>query len=335
MTKNIRQAIGNSWGQRFLILLIIFVLMAILQPKFFSGSNVTSILSAISLYGIMSCGMLFVVLSGGIDLCVGSTAALSACLFTIYSLNHNYTLVSIILGIFLALLACFAVGLFHGVLITSFRLPAFVLTLATKYIIFGVTHWITGQKWIYPLDDRYYYLIGNGKIFSITMPIWILILFSAICAVILSRTAFSRKVYAVGSNSKAAELVGIRSKTTTIKVYIFSSVSAGIAGIVLASMNMMVGSGTASGYEGMVLMAMVVGGINLAGGQGGIGGAIFGALFVGIINNIQILIGVPADYQQFIQGAVIIAAMALQMYAYRKSAGLTKRRHIHNFAGQV
>ena len=106
--------------------------------------------------------------------------------------------------------------------------------------------------------------------------------------------------------------------------YVICSVSAGLGGMILASMNLQAGPTTASGYEGNVLTAMVVGGLNLAGGEGGVIGAIFGALLVGIINNMLILLGVPSDYQTFVQGAIIIGAVSLNMYTSRRSKGLTR-----------
>ncbi|MDR1067805.1 MAG: ABC transporter permease, partial [Clostridiales Family XIII bacterium] len=144
----------------------------------------------------------------------------------------------------------------------------------------------------------------------------------AITAVVLSRTNFGRRCYAVGGNPLASKLVGINTNKHIICVYVLCSFICGIGGIVLASFNMSVSQVTASGYEGTVLTAMVIGGINVFGGEGGISGAIFGTLFVGVINNMLILLSVPPDYQKFVQGIIIIAAIAANMQVYRRSMKL-------------
>ena len=126
----------------------------------------------------------------------------------------------------------------------------------------------------------------------------------------------------MGGNPTASELIGIKSKLNTRIAFVICSVMAGIGGIILASMNTTAGTGTAAGYEGNVLMAMIVGGINLAGGEGGIIDAVYGALLVGIIDNVQILIGIPPDYQDFLRGAIILAALSLNVYTHRKVHGL-------------
>lgn len=322
MKKKAINILGNPWGQRITLLIIISIIMAIYEPRFFQLSNASSILLAIALYGIMACGMLFVVLTGGMDLSVGSTGALGGTILTMYVVNHGFDVTNVMIGILFTILASIIIGLFHGTFVTCFKIPSFVITLATQYIIYGVVQYYTNGKYIYPIDNGFYFHIGNGKVFGIPMPIIIFIIYVLICAFILGCTTYGRKLYAVGGNPIASELMGVRSKLYAIAAYIICSVSAGIGGMVLASMNMVVGCNTASGYEGYVLTAMVVGGINLAGGEGGIPGAVFGALLVGILDNMMILLSVPSDYQKFIQGIIILGAVSLNMYTHRKSAGL-------------
>ncbi len=324
--KKIGNFLGNAWGQRALILVIIMVVMLIFQQKFFTLSNLSSILLAIAVYGIMAGGMLFTVLTGGMDLSVGSMAALSGTILAMQVDTNGYTVQSFIVGVAISLIVCIIVGCLHGSLVTFFGMPAFVVTLATQYLLSGVVQRVTGGKYVQAIDDGIFFKLGNAKLAGIPMPVVIFIVYAIICAIVLGYTTYGRRIYAVGGNATAANLVGIRTRFTIIVAYVVSSISAGIGGMVLVSMNMQAGTTTASGYEGNVLMAMVVGGINLAGGEGGVPGAIFGALLVGVINNVQILIGIPSDYQKFVQGVIIIGAVILNMYTSRRSQGLTRAK---------
>jgi ribose/xylose/arabinose/galactoside ABC-type transport system permease subunit len=326
MKSKITGIIGSAWGQRISILVFIMIVMAIFEPRFFLPRNVSSILLAIAIYGILACGMLFVVLSGGIDLSLGSTAAMAACITTKTFVDSGYTMGGLLLGFTASMALCALLGLFHGIEITIFRMPAFVLTLATKYAIYGLMQIYTNGRYITPQDKGLFYLIGNARPLGIPMPVIIMLLCILISAIVLAKTPFGRRIYAVGGNPVAARLVGINAKRYTVYVYIICSLFAGLGGVVLASFNMVANQSTASGYEGAVLTAMVIGGINVFGGEGGVGGAFFGALFVGIIDNVLILLGVPSEYQKFTQGVIIIAAIAFNMWQQRRSLGLTKRR---------
>lgn len=319
--------LGNPWGQRLSILAVIMVVMVLFEPRFFMPSNASSILLAISLYGIMACGMLFVVLVGGMDLSVGSTAALTASILSLNAYHSGYTVPGFLTGVLLSIAACMLIGIIHGLLVTKFALPSFVVTLATKYVIYGAVLLVTGGHYVHIIDDGIMYNLGNYKLFGmIPMPVVIFVVYAVLCAVMLGKTVFGRRLYASGGNPVASKLVGIKTNLTVISAYVICSISAGIGGMILASQNMMAGPTTAQGYEGNVLTAMVVGGLNLAGGEGGVPGAIFGALLVGIINNMLILLGVPSDYTMFVQGIIIIAAVSLNMYTSRRSQGLTKTK---------
>lgn len=326
MRQTLGRFLGNTWGQRAVILVIIFIVMAIFEPKFFTGANLSSILLAIAIYGIMAAGMLFAVLVGGMDLSVGSMAGLSAVITFLVAQKNGYSTAGFIMGILLALVVCVIMGYFHGTLVTAIGIPAFVVTLATKYIMTGVLILITDGKYIQPPASSFAFQIGNAKPLGIPMPVIMLFIYIIICSFLLMKTTFGRRLYAIGGNSVASRLVGIRTSANIKTAYIISSVSAGIGGISLASLNMIAGATTAADYEGNVLMAMVVGGINLAGGEGGVPGAIFGALLVGIINNVMNLLGVSSDYQKFVQGVIILGAVILNIYTKQRSQELLIRK---------
>jgi ribose/xylose/arabinose/galactoside ABC-type transport system permease subunit len=326
MNGKISRFIGGQWGQRALILAIIFIVMAIFERSFFTLRNASSILLAISVYGIMACGMLFVVLIGGLDLSVGSMAGLSAVLISFFAARDDFGAGGIATGLFVALLVAVAVGYFHGVLVTHVGMQSFVVTLATKYILYGLMPMVTSGAFIYINGDGFMYQVGNAKLLGVPLPIIIFLCIVVICGVLLSQTTFGRRLYAIGGNPTASTLVGVRVFRDTKIAYVISCVAAALGGLILCSMNMLAGQTTANNYEGYVLLAMIVGGINLAGGEGGISGAVFGALLAGIITNLMTLLGVSADFQKFVQGMIILAAVSLNMYTSRRSAGLTAPR---------
>lgn len=325
----LRAIFGSTLGQRAMILIIIFIVMLIAEPKFFTGKNWASILLAIAIYGVMSCGMMFTILVGGIDFSVASMAACAGSYLAFTWVGSGYTTAGFVKGVLTGLLAGVIVGLLHGVLVTYLALPAFVITLATKYLIYGYTIFYTKGTYVYPAKQEGFdpfYFIGNQRFLGLTMPVWIFIIVIIITGFVLRKTTFGRRLYAVGGSQRASEYVGINTKRSIIIVYIVSAVCSSIGGMVLVSLNMQAGCTTANGYEGTVLMAMVVGGINLMGGEGNIIDAVFGALLVGILNNIMILLGVPSDYIKAIQGVIIIVAVTLNVYTERKAAGILSPR---------
>jgi ribose/xylose/arabinose/galactoside ABC-type transport system permease subunit len=326
MKNGISRFIGGQWGQRLLILILIFIVMAIFEPKFFTPGNASSIFLAISVYGIMACGMLFVVLIGGLDLSVGSMAGLSAVIISVFASKDDFGLGGCLTGVLVALIVAIAVGYVHGVLVTHIGMHSFVVTLATKYILYGIVPTFTGGAFIYFQGTGFMYQVGNARPFGIPLPIILFLLTAVICGIVLSRTTFGRRLYAIGGNPTASTLVGIRVFRDTKVAYIVSCVAAALGGLILCSMNMVAGQTTANNYEGNVLLAMIVGGINLAGGEGGISGAVFGALLAGIITNLMTLLGVSADFQKFVQGMIILAAVSLNVYTSRRSAGLVTPR---------
>jgi len=315
---------GSAWGQRAMILILICIVMLFFEPRFLTGNNFINILLSISIYGIMACGMLFPVLVSGIDLSIGSVAALSGAIITFYSMDRGSTNGSFVVGFIIAMLICVVIGVVHGLLVMKISIPAFVVTLATKYFLQGIVMIYTGNAYTNITDkSSLLYKFSTTQLFStIPMPVVVFIVIIIITLFILNFTVFGRKIYAVGGNITAARFAGIKCNKTVIIAYIASSVAAGIGGIVLTSWNAVVSSLLASGYEGPVLLAIIIGGVNLAGGEGGVAGAVFGALFVGIIDNMQTLLGVPGEYRDFIQGMIIIVALALTVYSHRKSSGL-------------
>jgi len=325
--RKVLKLVGSSWGQRITLLIIICVFMAIAEPIFFRAANARSILLAIAATGIMACGMLFTVLVGGLDLSVASMAGLSASIVFFFADKGEFETGAFMLGCAVALALCIVVGWVNGFLVTFFGLPAFVVTLAMKYILYGSINILTNGIYIrIPGRKGIAYAIGNSNILGIPIPIIIFVIVLVVCVLILNKTTYGRRLYAIGGNKNAANLTGIRSTQNIRSAFMISSVAAGLGGLILASMGGQAGQPTGVGQEGNVLMAMVVGGINLAGGEGGVAGAVAGALLVGIINNALLLLSIGSDYQTFIQGVVILAAMTINMYTKRSTEAVITGR---------
>jgi len=323
MMKKAIKVAGSAWGQRITILLLICIFMAIFQPVFLKPANASSILLAISINGIMACGMMFTVLVGGLDLSIGSMVGMSASMTYAIAGSFDYSTAGFFLGVAVTLLFCLVVGWINGFFVTKLDVPPFVVTMAMKYLVYGLIYMVTRGFFIYPPSRGIVSYVGNYNVLGVPMPVIIFIVILIISAFVLGKTSFGRKLYIIGGNRNVANLVGIKADMNIQAAYMISSVSAGFGGIILGSMTGQIGQTTGVGYEGNVLTAMVVGGINLAGGEGGVAGAVFGALFVGVLNNAMLLLSISTDYQTFVQGVIIIGAMALNMYANRRSKGLS------------
>lgn len=315
----------TSRFQKPLILLIVMLILTLLNPGiFFTLGNFKSILLAISIYGVMVCGTIYPILLGGIDLAVGATAAMSGACAVLTIVNMNYSSTGVILGILFGLAAGIMAGAAHGVIVASFNVPPFLITLASQNIIYGVAQLLTGNQVISCLKPVTFTFLGGGRLFGVPFSVYILVIVALISFYLLNRTTFGRSIYAVGGNKEASDLSGVSSRKITIAAYAISGFTAALAGIVLASMNQQAIAKAAQGYENDVLTAIVVGGTSLMGGEGSLQGAMFGALLVGMINNGLRLLGVPSTYHSVVKGIVIIAAVAVDAYGRYKNSGLKR-----------
>jgi len=322
-----KNLMANAWIQRVMIIAVLLIIMLIGNRNFFSLGNLRTIMMSISIYGIMSCGMLFAMLTGGIDLAMGSTAALTSVVCLWYYNNHGMTDGSFVVGLILAVAVAVCVGILHGVCDAYLMLPSFVVTLATSKLLYGLASALLKGTFIHLTNtDGFFYKIANTRLFNIPMPIVIFIVVAIIVGLILAFTVFGRRVYAVGANRIAAEVVGINSRLYRVGCYIICSLTACIGGIVLCSMNYITSATTAQGYESMVMLALVVGGADIMGGYGDIGGAVFGAFLAGLVSNMIVMLNINTNYSQAVQGVIIVLAVAFNVYNNRKAAGLIPPR---------
>lgn len=311
--------------QKPLILLMVIIILTILQPAvFLSFDNFKSIMLSISIYGIMVCGAIFPILLGGIDLSVGAIAAVSGACVVLTINRFNFSITGVLLGILIGLAVGIGAGLMHGFIVATFKVPAFLITLATQNIIYGVAQLLTKNQVISCMHPKLFTFLGGGRLFGIPFSIFILIFVIIIGYFVLNHTRFGRNIYAVGGNPVAADLSGVSSKKIQFAAYAISGFTAALAGIVLASMNQQAIAKAAQGYENDVLTAIVVGGTSLMGGEGSLQGAVWGALLVGMISNGLRLMGIPTIYHGVVKGLVIIIAVALDAYTRYKNSGLSK-----------
>jgi ribose/xylose/arabinose/galactoside ABC-type transport system permease subunit len=301
----------SKFKKLFSLLLFLLVLSVIAPQSFPTSRNISNVLWSISTVGIMSTGSIFVILLGGIDLSLGSVMAFTGALTVIIIRYFNYSGGGAVLSILVSLAAGAMIGLFHGAVITKFKVPAFLVTFATQIVLSGGAQLLLNNKILSCLEPALFTAIGMKKILGFPLPIYIMILAALASYFVLNKTRFGRYIYAVGGNSTAAELSGINSTAMTLIAYIISGFTAAIGGIVLASMTQQAMASAGTGYETEVITAIVIGGASLMGGEGNVSGAIFGAVLVGLLNNGLNLLNVPATVHPLAKGIVIIAAVAM------------------------
>lgn len=312
--------------QKPLMLLALIIVASVLCPAFLTPSNILSIFLAVCIYGVMACGTIFPLLNGGIDLSIGSVAALSGSVMVLVTLGFDSTPGGTVFGILLGLGAGVLCGLVNGLVSYYFAIPAFVVTLAMKNIILGIAQHITHQNTIICLYSDLVNWIGTGKIMGIQFLIILFVIVFLIAWVILNRSKFGRYTYAAGGNEVATRYSGVNSRMVGISAYVISGFTAALSGIMLSCFNRQAVATQASGYDGNVLVMLVVGGVSMAGGEGNIVGVLFGMLLIGIINNAMILLGIDSIYQDMVQGILIVIAVALDVYSKKKQLTVRSRQ---------
>lgn len=296
-------------------LVVACVVMFILTPNFLTASNLTNIITQSAIVGIAAVGATFIIITGGIDLSVGSNVALSGMVAaTLVDSGLNG-----LTGILVAILVATAVGAFNGASVTALRLAPFIVTLAVLGMGRGLTLQISGGESVYGLPKSFTWL-GGGTVVGIPVPVIMTVIAFAIGYFVLSRTTFGHQVYAVGGNREAARLAGIRDRRVLFAVYVIAGLCAGIAAITLVGR---LGSATptaATGLELQVIAAVVIGGTSLFGGKGSLAGTFVGVLLIGVINNGLTLLNVSPFWVQFMQGLLIFLAVLLDSFNSRRLA---------------
>lgn len=287
---------------------LLTIILSILSPNFLSLDNILNILRQVSINALIAFGMTFVILTGGIDLSVGSMLALSAALTAGFMAGGMDPILAMLIG----LLAGALMGAFNGFVITKGKVAPFIATLATMTIFRGLALVYTEGRPITGLSkDLSFELMGRGYFFGIPVPvIWMLISY-AILYFILKKTTFGRRVYAIGGNEEASILSGIKVDQVKIWVYSITGLLSALAGIILTSRLNSAQPTAGTAYELDAIAAVVLGGTSLSGGRGWIFGTLVGALIIGVLNNGLNLLDVSSFYQQVVKGGVILLAVIL------------------------
>ena len=287
-------------------LVLLCIVITIVTPNFLSVSNITNVFTQVSVNAIIAIGMTFVILTGGIDLSVGSTLAISGAVgASIVKSTGN-----VFLAIIVAAVIGIAVGLINGLLVSKGKLQAFIVTLATMTIFRGATLVFTYGTPISKLPEAFV-KIGNGKLGFMPIPVIITIIIAIIAVYALSQTRFGRYLYALGGNEDASRLSGINTDKIKTLVYVVSGFASAIAGVIITSRIGSASPNAGTGFELDAIAAVVIGGTSLAGGEGTITGTLIGALIIGVLNNGLNLMNVSPFYQSIVKGLVILIAVLL------------------------
>jgi erythritol transport system permease protein len=315
-------------GRAFFALIVIIVVFSILSPNYFSVANFLTMANHVAIYGLLSIGMLLVILNGGIDLSVGSVLALCGVVAGALLQGVELPLFGVILypPVWAVVVITCALGAFvgavNGVLIAYLKVPAFVATLGTLYVARGVALLMTNGLTYNNLSGRPelgntgFDWLGFNRIAGVPIGVIVLAVVAVACHLVLTRTAFGRWLYASGGNERAAELSGVPTKGVKIAVYVLSGVCAAIAGLVLSSQLTSAGPTAGTTYELTAIAAVVIGGAALTGGRGTVGGTMLGAFVIGFLSDGLVIVGVSAYWQTVFTGAVIVLAVLLNSIQY-------------------
>lgn len=288
-------------------LLLLGLLLSIISPHFLTISNILNILRQVSIIGIVSVGMTCVIITGGIDLSVGSVLALSAIIGALALKNGA----NIPLAILIAISVGGGCGFVNGILIAArIKMPPFIATLVMMSIARGLSLVITSGRPIYGLPSEYGFIAG-GYTFGIPFPVILMIFLYIISYLYVSYVRTGMYYYVIGGNEEAARLAGIKIKNIKISAYVLSGISAAIGGAILSSRLISIEPLAGLGYELDAIAASVIGGANLMGGEGNLIGTLIGAITMGVLRNGLNLLNVSSYWQQVAIGIVIAAVVSI------------------------
>lgn len=311
-----------------LALIVLIAIVTIMNPNFVAPINLLNLLRQVSVNALIAFGMTFVILTGGIDLSVGSTMALSGALVAGMITSGVDPLLAMIGGVLIG----GVLGSVNGLLITKGKMAPFIATLATMTIYRGATLVYTNGNPITGIGDSFIFkFIGRGYLFGIPFPVILMLIAFGILFLCLHKMTFGRKTYAIGGNEKAAFVAGIKIDRVKVMIYALSGMMASISGIIITSRLNSAQPNAGQAYEMDAIAAVVLGGTSLSGGRGRIFGTLIGALIIGTLNNGLNLLGVSSFYQQIVKGIVIIIAVLLD----RKKKIKTTRRKNHEKVSNV
>lgn len=311
-------------------LVVLSVAFAMLSPEFLTAGNMTILVKHVAINAILAIGMTFVILSGGIDLSVGSIAGLAGMVAGAL-LTQGIVLEAWDVAVYphaslvvvVALVSGTLLGAVNGILVARLRVAPFIATLGMLYVARGAALLLSGGA-TYPnlggsadLGTTGFTWLGTGTFVGLPMPIWIMALVAIVAAVVAARTPFGRQVYAIGGNERAARLAGVEVARVKVRVYAMSGACAALVGVLIAAQLGAAHPATGETFELNAIAAVVLGGTSLMGGRGTVTGTLIGAFVIGVLADGLVLLGVSEFWQMVIKGLVIVLAVIMDQFQRR------------------
>jgi len=307
-------------------LILLIVIFSCLNSGFYSLPNIFSVLKTLAFYGIVAVGMTLLIIGGDIDISVGSTAGFAAVFSTFIMMQFNCfgmldtpnEWIGVFICMIITLGICSLVGILNAFLIVDFKLPAFIATIATLYVVRGAIMVVTNGNPIYPLPKFFMDDIGRFQIpitkvgeelIGISLPIIVFIVLVIVFEIVLRRTKFGRNVYATGSNIEVAKLAGINTRRVRYINFIITAMLAALSGMLVAAFTRQGYPPIGQGWEMQIIAAAAVGGIAMTGGSGSMIGTLLGVLIMNIVNNGLVMMNIDTFVQQAVQGVIILVAV--------------------------
>lgn len=330
-TSSVRAFLFVLRARAVFVLIALLVLFSALAPSFLTTNNLAILSKHVAISAILAIGMTFVVLTGGIDLSVGSVAGLGG-MIAGYLLTQGIVLAGVAhyppvpVAALLTLAVCLIVGIVNGWLVAKAGVAPFIATLGTLYIARGAALLLSNGKTFPNLAGQAargnlgFPLLGQSFFVGVPLPVWIMLGLFAIASVIAVRTPLGRHIYAVGGNERAARLAGIRVPRVKLFTYVASSLCAALVGLIIASQLEAAHPATGESFELNAIAAVVLGGTSLMGGRGSILGSLIGAFVIGVLSDGLVMLGVSEFWQMVIKGTVIVLAVAVDQLQSRLQA---------------
>ncbi len=299
----------------FSSLIILFIVFSLASPNFATFSNIVGILVSTAVTGILATGVTFIIITGGIDLSVGTVMTFGSVMTGVFI---TFWGLPIYIGIIGGILAGALAGLLSGTLVAKLKIPPFIATLGMMMVAQGLNLVISGTRPIYFMQEPAFRKIAMGTIFGIPYSVIIFLGAAFIASLILTRTVFGRYTYAIGSNEEAVRLSGINVDKWKMAIYALGGFFSGLAGVMMASRLNSAQPALGSGYELEAIAAVVIGGTSLSGGSGTILGTIIGAFIMSVLTNGLRILSIPQEWQTVIIGAIVILAVYTDILRRRK-----------------
>ncbi len=290
-------------------LLVLVIILSLTTKTFLTPDNLMNVLRQAAIYAIMATGMTFVLLTGGVDLSQGSVLALCSvtCCMALNATGNMW------IAILVAVATGAVIGFINGTAVAYIKLPPFIMTLGSLYMVRGFTLYITKSTQVSFRGQDAFRFIGQGSLLGIPFPVYVFILVGILAMVFLTYTATGRNIFAVGSNRVSAQLSGVKVNKITVLVYTLSASCVGVAAVVYLARLTAAQPTAGESYEMEAIAAAVVGGTSQAGGEGGVLGSLIGAVIIAVIRNGLVLLGVGSYFTKIVVGLIIVLAVALDV----------------------